>query len=396
MKVKENILNIFEQIHATTPNTMRWLYLPAQIAARVLRNIRINLWVLDGLETYTREQLTILYAGSENKLNYFMQLGFAGDCKVTYLGKAWLPLIFNMAKRKEDTYSLFVADLPSFLTKGLKKNYFHVPCWIKGEIDIPDDCSSRIKKNRSLQSDMRRIKKFGLDFETTNEDARFHSFYHDMYLPYINNRYGDVAIIEKYPVVKKQFSECDLILIKSGNQEIAGGLIARKRSKARLFCFGIKDSNLDYVRNGAMAALYHYSIQYLREKGCKKVDLGGSRPFLRDGVLTYKRKWGLKLTSKSEDTFVIKLLKQTGGSKGFLVNNPFIFNDGRKFIEAIFVDSMANNNGFLDKILDKYYYEGLSGINVYSLEDQDTIQPLTVSVREFPMVSMQSVQECFN
>jgi hypothetical protein len=395
MKVRENLLNLLEQINAATPVTMRWLYLPFQITIRTLNNFRVKLWLLDGLETNTKETLTILYAGNGNNLNYLIKLGFAGQCKVTYLGKAFLPQIFSMAERKKGSYSLFVAELPSFLTKGLKKNYFQVPCWIRGEIDIPDD-SSIENRNSSLQSDMRRIKKFGLSFEITNEEARLKSFYLDMYLPYITSRYGNTAIIEKYPVIKKEFPECDLILVKSGNQEIAGGLIARNRSKARLFCFGIKDGNPDYVRIGAIGALYHFSIQYLKEKGFRKVNFGGSRPFLRDGVLIYKRKWGLKLAGESENVFIIKLLKKADGTKGFLVNNPFIFKDHKKFMEAIFVDHITDENSLVDDILENYYYAGLSGTLVFSLEDEATIRPLIFPQKEHFRVSIQSAQDCFN
>ena len=87
-----------------------------------------------------------------------------------------------------------------------------------------------------------------------------------------------------------------MILIKFKDQEIAGSLIAYKGHNARLWCFGIKDANPDYVKMGAFGALYYFSFQYLKNKGFKQVGVGGSRPFLNDGVLNYKKKWGLRIT----------------------------------------------------------------------------------------------------
>ena len=290
----ERLLNV-SQSNTSIPDYLRFIYRPGQMLIRNLRNLRIKLWVVTGLELNTKQELTILYASNNTNMNYFIKLAFGDNCKINYLGKVWLSQIPKLAKQKNDIYSMLVVEVPKFVLFNLKDS-FYIPCWVRGEVDISGDIDSIILKNHSLEDARRLIRKNELSFEETNEASRLSDFYYHMYLPYISKRFGDVALIDNYQLLKRRFHTCDLILIKFKDQEIAGSLIAYKGHNARLWCFGIKDANPDYVKMGAFGALYYFSFQYLKNKGFKQVGVGGSRPFLNDGVLNYKKKWGLRIT----------------------------------------------------------------------------------------------------
>ena len=266
-----------------------------------------------------------------------------------------------------------VAELPRFLILNLK-NSFQIPCWVRGEVDITGDIPAIMKKTDSLQSAARYIKKNSLNSEITNDDAKLHEFYYNMYLPYITKRYDNAAAIEPYELFKSHFHHCDLLLIKSKNQVVAGGLICYEGVKARLWSFGIKDANPKYVKMGAFGALYYFSLQYLKDKGFLKVGLGGSRPFLNNGVIVYKKRWGLKLTEPFEINYLLKPLKITDESKSFLINNPFIFIEKRKFNCAVMMNEQISIDvDIAEDLKHKYYYPGINLIKVFSFKDQDMI-----------------------
>ena len=46
-------------------------------------------------------------------------------------------------------------------------------------------------------------------------------------------------------------------------------------------------------KRGIMAALYYYSIAHAGQLSCAEVDFRGARPSLHDGLVRYKRKWGM-------------------------------------------------------------------------------------------------------
>ena len=368
-----SIRKLLTSLYTSTPAQMRVIFRPAQI---ILRNVfiqRIKLWSLRGHELNSKQEMSILYAGQEGNMNYFIGLAFDGKCEVKYIGTCWLFNLSKIAKSESDIYSILVAELPRFLVLNLK-NSFQIPCWVRGEVDISGDIAAIMKKTDSLQSAARNIKKNSLYYEITNDEAKFHDFYYNMYLPYITKRYDNAAAIEPYELFKSHFHHCDLLLIKSKNQVIAGGLICYEWGKVRLWSFGINDANPEYVQMGAFGALYFFSLQYLKDKGFLKVGLGGSRPFLNNGVIVYKKRWGLKLTEPFEINYLLKPLKITNESKSFLINNPFIFTEKGKFNCAVMMNEQFSIDADVAEDLNhKYYYPGINTINVFSFKDKEMI-----------------------
>jgi hypothetical protein len=234
----------------------------------------------------------------------------------------------------------------------------------------PDD--SLLAKNKSVESDIRRIRNNKLLFEITQNPSQFDNFYYNMYRPYIAASHGSGAIIAEYDYMKKEFKNGELLLIKKEDEYIAGGLLVYKKKLWRPAYLGVKDGNPSYVKNGAIAAVFLFWIRVLRQKGQRELDLRLSRPFLKDGVLRYKKKWGgsrIAYSSQADGIYLVAPLTNTPGLKAFLINNPFIFvdnTDKRKISGAIFVDSdHPFSQEELEEIYKEYYFDGMSNLHVY-------------------------------
>jgi len=360
-------------IYREMPVYIRWIFLPLKLIVKSIRKvfnfidtIKLDLWIIAGEEASTKEELAVIYAGREKNKNYIAKLAFNGLYNERFISKIWVWKIKSEAKRKDRDCPLLVVEAPKFCRRLFQKeNFFYIPSWISGEVDIFADISL-ICKDGSLKSDLRRIRRNKLAFEVSNNLSQFKEFYFDMYLPYITNSHGDRAIVTGYDSMKEKFKECDLFLVKNGVEFISGGLIAYDKNKVSLWHAGVRDGARDYINDGAVAALYYFSVLYLKERGYKKLNFGMSRPFLKDGVLQYKRKWKIRIIKSPEAGIFIKPLVQTGGVKGFFLNNPFIYLDKENLKAALFIEEgkILSKEDF-EKIYKDYSLKGLSKLMVY-------------------------------
>lgn len=360
-------------IYHKTPACFRCIFLPVKLILRLIRIIihmlELDSWIITGEEVRSKQKLAIIYAGSEKNKNHLISLAFGHSYKEEYIGKAWFWKLPKMTRDTNFTPSLMVVEGSNFLRILFRKNnYFYIPCWVSGEVDISVDTSLLIK-NKSLKSDLRRIRKNKLNFEITNELGKFRNFYHNMYVPHITQMHGRKAIIMNYDFMKKEFRNCELLLIKKEKEYIAGILLAYSKNGVCLWSIGVKNDNLDYVKAGAIGALFYFSVLHLKEKGFKKVNFGLSRPFLKDGVLQYKKKWEMRVVESNippKAGFIIKPLTKAAVIRAFFLNNPFICMDKGRFNGVIFAES---DQSFLkqdfEKIYKDYYLRGLSKLIIY-------------------------------
>ena len=367
-----------ERFYHKSLTCLRWILSPLRRICTLFNILKPNVWIITGDEVSSRQELVIIYAGREKDKNFLVSLAFEGTFEENYIGKAWLWKIPEIAKDNDRDCSLIVAEIPRFYRMLCgKTKCLYVPSWISGEIDISVDNPSLFKhRNTSLKSDISKIRRNKLRFEVTKDLSQLHNFYCNMYRPYIAKAHGSRAIEMTYEHVKSKFtghgSLSDLLLIKKEDEYIAGILLRRRKNKAKLWFLGVKDGSLNYVEDGVIGALFYFSVQYLAEKGVTRIDFGASRPFLKNGVLRYKKKWNQKISNKKELGFLIKMISKTEAVKGFFLNNPFIYEDKTGLNGAIFVasDQSLSKSDFA-RIYKDHYLRGLSKLVIYRFGEAD-------------------------
>lgn len=362
----KKLLFVGERFYHKTFTCLRWILSPFRRIYTLFNILKPNVWIITGNEISSGHRLTMIFAGREADKNFLNNLAFGSFCQQDYVGRKWLWRISETAQESSHDCDLMIAEVPRFYRTLLRKTEcLYVPSWVSGEIDI----SSHIKKD-SVKTDIRSIRKNRLHFEVTNEPSQLHNFYYNMYVPYITKAHGNRAIILSYDYVKRQFGKRglynDLLLIKEKEEYIAGILLGYTKNVGCIYSVGIKDGNLDYVKDGAVGALFYFPTIYFKEKGYKKVNFGQSRAFLKDGVLQFKKKRSMQIIDTSKMSFLIKALSKTDGVMGFFLNNPFIYEDKTGFNGAIFVtsDQSLSKEAFA-KIYKDYYIPGLSKLVIY-------------------------------
>ncbi|MFT7879759.1 MAG: hypothetical protein ABXS91_05110 [Sulfurimonas sp.] len=342
---------------------MNWL-------KKFIRRYRVDLWILEGVDPKSKTPLSILCSANDWDRSYLAKITLEDDYREYYVGRSWLWNIRRTAQKAKQEPSMIIVSVKNSRRKFLETgNWFYIPVWIDGTTDLP--LKPEIKKKETLKSDLRKIKKSAFEFEVSRDRQQLDDFYHNMFTPFIRKVHGDCAYILPYEKMKKHYEEDkgELLLIKKGNEYIAGMLILYTKNKPLFKSLGIRDGNLEYVKNGIIGALYHFSLQYLEKKNFSTVSYGLSRGFLRDGVLQYKKKWGHRVDITSGNTFALRVLSYTEATKYFLENNPFIIEDKGSLDGIVFLnEENIDSPQKLEQLTKVYAYPGLSRLFYYVSE----------------------------
>jgi hypothetical protein len=198
-------------------------------------------------------------------------------------------------------------------------------------------------------------------------------------MPYITKVHGNRAIPMLYKTMKEKMDKTELLLLKKDGVYISGMILSYENEVPKLWSRGIKDGNTEHLKAGIVPVIHYFAKLYLRQKGHSRLHLGGSRAFLMDGTLRFKRERGMVVTGSPEKGFMIKPLSLSEGVRKFLAMNPFIYLDEKGLNGAVFVE-----NGFIttekdiEKIYRDLYIKGLVRLNIFLFGGEEKILEKTV------------------
>jgi hypothetical protein len=352
-------------------------------------------WLLDGPEASSGNPLRILYVGNQKQKDYVAFLAFGssrsgteyqGDHRDAYLGRRDLLTLYGLVRRNAFHCQLIVIE-GHFLRRKLYEEAqdYYIPLWLEGDTEIP-----LVARTKSAKEELRRIRKSKLSYKVTRDPDALSRFYHNMYVPYVQKRHEERAVFLRYGqmIQLAQEGRCELLLVKKGNDAIAGGLNLLGEGLPRRWANGVKDGNLSYWKDGAMAATYYFSSLRLKELGYERMHMGLSRAFLNDGVLQYKRKWGMRVARPFPIGFLIKFKALSPGLQGFLVRNPFVHTVRGELRGAAFVDGAERlSEETVEHMWRLYLLPGVPRVDVQRCTDLGLVRIATLARPEEPASS---------
>lgn len=356
-----------------------------------VRGFRPALWSVEGVERTSGLPLSILCGLEGESKAYVLDVIFGDSYTERRLGRFWW---WNLPKAVSEApgCSLIVLDSDvSHLKIAGGEDWFLIPVWVLGEVDLPYEEHVHGRLRTKLRSIVRRS---GFQYEVTRDPRHFEDFYHNMYVPYIKQTYGKCARVNPHEFLKDVFRRSELLLLKAEEKSIAGYLLMHDESGPYLLASGIRDGSRQYVEDGAGAALYHFCLQYLHEQGHKKAFLGWSRTFLRDGVLIFKKRLAQRIVSSNDDGFALKIVSYTPAVTAFLCNNPFLFKRGRNLCGAVFVagdQSLCAKD--IEQIHNEHFHPGMSRLFIHRLPGERLLPADPVSPEFARSVELCAVTE---
>ena len=223
---------------------------------------------------------------------------------------------FWSLRRSVRDYDSAMISMHPRLMRLFPGGLFTVP-WIRQRLrlDVPFE---QLFEDRERKRE--RKKALAFEFAISRDPVDLELFYETMYLPFLRKRYEFPTILG-LDYLREHYLEKngELLLIKNDDRVIAGGLCNLERGTYSLDTLGMRDEASSI--EGVNAALYYYGILMAYKRGADYVDFGVSRPFLQDGVVMYKRKWGGSIHRDDRNNRVIYL-------KNLVKNGLIVLEDG--------------------------------------------------------------------
>ena len=261
--------------------------------------LRVPVVMLDGPSPYSGRPWAILMAGSQAAIDNIAHRYFACPPQRETLGSRPLWKLPSILKQLSASADLVIARVDRLSARlFFHTNHLVVPEGVGSRLTVPEDPDKMTRMNHSLKADLRRIRRERLTAELSHTEADFETFYHTMYVPYMQRRHGSLAFIRNLHNMHRAFRRGGILWVRCDGQRIAGNLFQQRDDVLNLLGVGTTGGDLRLMKEGASAALYFFLIKYARERRCTAIDFGSSPPALTDGLLRYKRKWGAQLSAQ--------------------------------------------------------------------------------------------------
>jgi hypothetical protein len=335
----------------------------------ILENFYLHIYVLEGQEKYGKKNLKVLFCGNRNSLLYLTDLLFFNKPKQEYLGKNLAWKISKILNSYSHSLDLTILKTDKFLYKFFqKKGFVIIPEWISITLDISKPIEE-IKKNfkKSAKEDLIKIKKYNYSYEATTDAEKFDHFFYKIRQEYFSKRVGEQALpgSTAYHDIRCTFNNGKLFLLKRDEKYVAGFIIVKHKNNIISPHFmGIIEH--PYMDQAAGSALIYSFICWAKEQKFDTITFGLTRPFLDDGSLRFKRKWGMVINKdhRFRSIFALRFNNfENDAVYDFLEHNPFIHYEKNNLLGFIFLKETESNDK-VQEITKKYYIPGLSSVIV--------------------------------
>jgi len=234
--------------------------------------------------------------GDTHAVTHFAR-NYLGNMDDIVVRRGWHRSDFTSHMRKmAGKYGLAVASGQS-VPAQVEAEALNWPWLVPITISLPATVAEYRKKlGRSAQSDLRRINKQGFHLKITRAEARLKEFFHRYYLPSMLKKHGaDAYLFTEKELMEMLGDGAFLVEVWREDEWVSGVLCKHDGFEMRMMRAGWRDADESIYRQGALSSMYWLTITWCIEQGLKRVNLGGVPPYLEDGLLAYKSKWGLSL-----------------------------------------------------------------------------------------------------
>jgi hypothetical protein len=142
---------------------------------------------------------------------------------------------------------------------------------------------------------------------SVGQAGELEEFYVRHCVPLARAAHSARAVIEPFERLRRRLEGGALVWIERAGLRVAGAILVHQRPTLLLSKLGLLDGDPALRRQGATIAVDLLALQLAHKGGFARLNMGGSLPFLGDGVLQFKRKFGTMLTRRADLAFVLVL-----------------------------------------------------------------------------------------
>ena len=379
-----NQTNQFSAIH----NFVKGIWSSSICLSRSVRIFMFDMVLVEGAEKQSGQPVKTLYVGEtktptfglgrlyskseaiEKYANFqFIMDSIYADFAIIAHIKNVNGLNINRGLRKLEGQAdmVFINAELLFVRRLERSEHLAIPPWVPQKVILGNQWEDVIRSfPKKFRKELRRILKQGYHFCPAHTEKQFNHFYHAMYVPYTQTRFGNTAVILPQNHIKKILRQGQILFLFHNKCLLLGSLIKYEHDRLLLICTAAAKGIPPAMFKGAAEALDYFSIMSAFEKGCRIVDFLGSRPFLDDGAFRYKRKWGTYIDKfyRPVADIYFKILHLNTGVKGFLAHHPFIIKTSKGFRGRVLLNKSASGKD-ITRCAKRFKTKGLNGIDIF-------------------------------
>ncbi len=314
--------------------------------------------------------LTCLYVGQRQNDTYLRSLLFADTATApSDLGSCSTWAMRSLIRAHEKSADLVIVEVGSPYAWLLPRGYLVMPGWVKQALVVDDDWQSNLAKmTADGRSTITRITRHGLKARLLPGDLHIADrFYDELYVPHATARFGPSASLDGRDIVRSMCRRFGLFEITRDGVPLAGAIM---RSKGHIL-HGLWDgfrTGLDAtLMSTVTASVYYFNLLFAYERGFRRLDLGGTRGFLNDGVLRYKRKWGATLVPSDHPGRIgFRVNQWSSGIAEFFAKNPVLLQKQGAFSARLLTRGARVEVDQLQKVLREQSAPGLQRLEVFA------------------------------
>jgi hypothetical protein len=373
---KRSVLNVFIEIAKNLSRNHEFIFSIVKLPYYVILSPyeKVSVYLVKGILRDTNQTTAMLYAGSENSLHQLSSIFFSEPFEISRKGRFPFRHVSSLVDLYHAPDIVAIRVERPLSARYSKRNFLLLPN-VNFTLDLRKPIEQTIQRmSRRRRRDFKKIEASGYTYEIHQKSSEvLDFFYWKMYLPYAKKRFEKAAYI-------KSLLESEIIyrlnggvlLVKKEKNPLAGILFQIRGNTVLAWSLGVYEGNQDLMRASEAALLY--LITWAKAKGIEKLDYGVSMPFLREGIFTYKKEWGMSVRDPTNQSFcALKLNSLTDGSLAFLKQNPFVVHDNG-FIKGVIILDHNPDKTELRSLFARYYIPELASLIVVSYYHDSTVQ----------------------
>jgi hypothetical protein len=310
------------------PGTERALGLLQRHLAPLLR-LRVPLLRLHGADRHG--SVSVVVADPRPSVAYLVERYADATLRAEPLGATPLLALPRALARLGADADLVIARVERPAARWLfGATHLRVPEAVGAELSASPDPETLRRVRSSQGNNIRRVRRAGLIWSVSRRPEDFERFHADMYVPFTRRRFGEQAYLRNPHRLRRAFRSGFLLFVEQGGERIAGALFVRRGRSLVWTATGIAGGDPALAERGALSALYLFALEVAQRGGVSQLDLGASRPSLRDGVLVHKKRWGARLVGRDDVHCDLCLTWRAADERilRFLARAPLVFRDG--------------------------------------------------------------------
>lgn len=333
---------------------------------------------LQGREKHTGEQVKALYFGSGRSFAHLVDKLYSNHTIERRIDNLRIWSASRYFREAQGSVDICFADLPwPYSQLYGRGESLHIPGWIIQKIMIPDTWDAVVKQFRknTRSTDLRKVRKYKLEYKISRDKAEIDHFYDTMYEPYAKQRFGDLSVIDDREEIAASgaYRQGGLLQVVHEGRVVAGVVLYQWRRIMHFLWFGVAADLESGLADAALSGIYLFSIQHAYNQGCTEMNLSFTIPLLNDGVFRYKRKWGAGVHNAWKLGEIVARPFTFGPAiRSFFGNQPMIVREGDRLIGKVLVPEAAATPENIAKLIDGYASAGLHALQFFST------QPLTI------------------